>query len=80
MKVTVNVDTAAFAAAVGQNAAVNVTVGCLLDLEDLAVPGVPGKRTVKREQAALSTRGGSAHDPQMSTAPSRCGWSPRASR
>ncbi|GAA1069741.1 hypothetical protein GCM10009641_88340 [Mycobacterium cookii] len=47
VKVTVHVDTDAFTAAVGQNAAVHVTVGCLLDLEGLAVPGVPGKRTIE---------------------------------
>lgn len=55
-RVTVQVDTDAFTAAVGQNAAVHVTVGCLLDLEDLAVPGVPGKRTVQaRASSPLDT-------------------------
>jgi Flp pilus assembly protein TadG len=56
VRVTVQVDTDAFTAAVGQNAAVHVTVGCLLDLEDLAVPGVPGKRTVEaRASSSLDT-------------------------
>jgi Flp pilus assembly protein TadG len=47
VKVTVQVDTDAFTAAVGQNAAVYVTVGCVVDLEDLAMPGVPGTRTIQ---------------------------------
>ena len=55
-KVTVQVDTDAFTAAVGQNAAVHVTVECILDLDDLAVPGVPGKHTVQaRASSSLDT-------------------------
>jgi Flp pilus assembly protein TadG len=56
VRVTVQVDTDAFTAPVGQNAAVQVTVRCLLDLEDLAVPGVPGRRTVEaRASSSLDT-------------------------
>lgn len=45
--VNVIIDTAGFRALVGGSAVVTVTVECLLDLSDLAVPGVPGKRKVK---------------------------------
>ena len=56
VKVTVQVDTDVFTAALGQHGAVHVTVGCLLDLEDLAVPGVPGKRTIQaRASSSLDT-------------------------
>jgi Flp pilus assembly protein TadG len=56
VKVTVHVDADAFTAAVGQNAAVHVTVRCVLDVEDLAVPGVPGRRTVDaRASSSLDT-------------------------
>jgi Flp pilus assembly protein TadG len=56
VRVTVQVDADAFTVAVGQNAAVHVTVGCLLDLEDLAVPGVPGRRSVEaRASSSLDT-------------------------
>lgn len=43
---TVTVDTAAFAAPVGQPATVSATVTCPVRLSDLAVPGLPGTRTV----------------------------------
>lgn len=43
----VAVDAAGFAVAVGQDAAVAVTVSCRLDLGDLSVPGVPGSRTLR---------------------------------
>jgi Flp pilus assembly protein TadG len=56
VRVTVQVDADAFTAAVGQNAAVHVTVRCLLDLKHLAVPGVPGRRTVEaRASSSLDT-------------------------
>lgn len=43
---TVTVDTAAFAAPPGQPATVTATVTCPVRLSDLAVPGLPGTRTV----------------------------------
>jgi Flp pilus assembly protein TadG len=52
VKVTVDVDIHAFNARVGQNATVHVTVNCLLDLADLALPGVPGKRTVQAKASS----------------------------
>lgn len=42
----VEVDAAGFGAPVGTPAAVTATVSCVVDLADLAVPGVPGTRTV----------------------------------
>jgi Flp pilus assembly protein TadG len=43
-RVGVRVDTTAFAKQPGQPGSVRVTVSCLLDLADLAVPGIPGSR------------------------------------
>jgi len=43
---TVTVDTTAFAVPVGQPATVSATVTCPVRLSDLAVPGLPGTRTV----------------------------------
>jgi Flp pilus assembly protein TadG len=43
---TVDVTTAAFAVAVGQPAQVGATVTCQVALADLALPGLPGTRTV----------------------------------
>ena len=42
----VEVDAAGFGAPVGTPAKVTATVSCVVDLADLAVPGVPGTRTV----------------------------------
>jgi Flp pilus assembly protein TadG len=42
----VHVDTRGFTAPVGQPATVTATVSCAVNLSDLAVPGVPGSRTV----------------------------------
>lgn len=47
LSVDVEVDTSGFGAPLGQDATVEVTVVCRLDLADLAVPGVPGTRTVR---------------------------------
>ncbi|GAB2446818.1 pilus assembly protein [Nocardioides hungaricus] len=47
LTVTVTVDVSDFAKPVGQTGAVSATVGCLLDLGDLSVPGVPGSRLIK---------------------------------
>lgn len=46
VRIDVDVDTHEFDRAVGEPAQVEVTVACLLDLSDLAVPGVPGTRTI----------------------------------
>lgn len=42
----VHVDTTGFAAPVGTPAKVTASVSCVVDLADLAVPGVPGTRTI----------------------------------
>lgn len=42
----VTVDTTGFASPAGTPATVTATVTCVVDLADLAVPGVPGTRTV----------------------------------
>lgn len=47
LDVDVSVDTSQFRRAVGEIAAVSVTVRCRLDLSDLSVPGVPGNRLIK---------------------------------
>jgi Flp pilus assembly protein TadG len=44
--VTSSVDVRGFAVAVGSPASVTVTVRCAVPLGDLAVPGMPGQRTV----------------------------------
>ncbi|HEY9564852.1 MAG TPA: TadE family protein [Nocardioides sp.] len=46
VRVDVDVDTQQFSRNVGEQAQVEVTVSCLLDLADLSVPGVPGTRTI----------------------------------
>lgn len=43
---SVDVDAAGFAAALGEPATVTVTVSCTVALSDLAVPGLPGSRTM----------------------------------
>lgn len=47
LRVQVSIDTSDFADQVGTPGSVEVTVACQLDLADLAVPGVPGSRTVE---------------------------------
>ena len=47
LAIDVAVDTDGFQTAVGKDATVAVTVTCRLDLTDLAVPGVPGSRTLR---------------------------------
>lgn len=47
LSIDVAVDANGFRTPVGQDATVVVTVTCRLDLSDLAVPGVPGSRTVR---------------------------------
>ena len=42
----VDVDTSGFAAPVGTPAKVTATVTCVADLSDLAIPGLPGRRTI----------------------------------
>ena len=45
-QITVRVDTEGFAAPAGTPAAVTVDVACTVDLSDVAVPGLPGSRTL----------------------------------
>lgn len=47
LSVNVVINVSDFAKPVGQPGAVAATVQCLLDLDDLSVPGVPGSRLVK---------------------------------
>jgi len=42
----VAVDTAGFAVPVGQPATVSVTVTCVADFSDVAIPGMPGSTTI----------------------------------
>ncbi|SHN42706.1 TadE family protein [Cryptosporangium aurantiacum] len=44
--VTITVDTGQFARPVGQPAAVTATVSCSVAFSDIAVPGMPGNRTL----------------------------------
>ena len=46
-RITVEVDVSGFATRVGEPGSVDVTVTCRVDLSDLAVPGVPGARTIR---------------------------------
>lgn len=46
------VDTAGFGAPVGTPAKVTATVRCVVDLSDLALPGLPGSRTVTATMAS----------------------------
>ena len=43
---SVDVDAAGFSAGLGEPATVTVTVSCTVPLSDLAVPGLPGSRTM----------------------------------
>ena len=44
--VTVSVDTSGFSVPVGQPATVRVTVSCVAELRDVALPGMPGSTTL----------------------------------
>ncbi|GAA3387615.1 TadE family protein [Cryptosporangium minutisporangium] len=44
--VTITVDTSQFGRPVGQAAAVTATVSCSVAFSDIAVPGMPGNRTI----------------------------------
>ena len=46
ISVQVSIDSSDFAKPVGTSGSVEVTVSCQLNLADLAVPGVPGSRSV----------------------------------
>lgn len=46
---TIDVDTSGFAVQVGQPASVVVTISCVVQMDDLVVPGLPGSRTVTAE-------------------------------
>lgn len=43
---TVTIDTAGFSARVGQDGTVTATVTCTVSMADLAIPGLPGVRTI----------------------------------
>jgi Flp pilus assembly protein TadG len=43
---SVAVDTSQFSVPIGQPATVRATVTCVVDLSDLAIPGLPGSRTL----------------------------------
>jgi Flp pilus assembly protein TadG len=47
LSIDVAVDAGGFQAAIGQDAAVTVTITCRLDLSDVAVPGLPGSRILR---------------------------------
>lgn len=46
VNIDVTVDTSGFAAPVGTNAAVTVTVSCTVSVANLAIPGLPGAHTM----------------------------------
>lgn len=46
VRAAIDVNTAGFAIPVGQPASVSASVACTVSLSDLAVPGVPGQRTL----------------------------------
>lgn len=50
---TVTVDTAGFAVPVGQPAHVAVDVACTVSFGDLAIPGLPGQRTLTGHAASV---------------------------
>lgn len=52
----VAVDTSAFNSAPGESGAITVTVTCPVPLGDLAVPGLPGTRTVTGEGSSVLDR------------------------
>ncbi|NUU15820.1 pilus assembly protein TadE [Cellulomonas humilata] len=43
---TVDVDTSGFSTRIGQDGIVTATVSCTVSIADLAVPGLPGARTI----------------------------------
>lgn len=49
---TVAVDTGGFAAPLGQPAVVRVQVTCTVSMTDLAIPGLPGSRTMTADAAS----------------------------
>ena len=51
-EVTSRVDTSGFGLAIGRPASVSVEVTCAVPLRDLAVPGMPGTRTVAARAAS----------------------------
>lgn len=52
----VAVDTSGFSARIGQDAVVTATVSCTVPLADLAVPGLPGARTVTAQATSTLDR------------------------
>ncbi len=49
----IDLDTSGLAKPVGQPGTVTATVTCTIDLRDLAVPGVPGQRTISATMSAV---------------------------
>jgi Flp pilus assembly protein TadG len=54
--VTVDLDLSAFAQPVGTSGAVRATVSCLVGLEGLGVPGVPGQRRLEGTATSVIDR------------------------
>ncbi len=52
LRMTISVDTSGFGAPVGTPASVRATVTCVVNLSDMAVPGVPGTRTVSASMSS----------------------------
>ncbi|SDP61028.1 TadE-like protein [Pedococcus dokdonensis] len=52
LRMTISVDTSGFGSPVGTPASVRATVTCVVNLSDLAVPGVPGTRTVSASMSS----------------------------
>lgn len=53
---SVTVDTAGFASAVGTPAQVTARVACTVQLRDLSIPGMPGSRLLTAETASVLDR------------------------
>ncbi len=49
----IDLDTSGLTKPVGQPGTVTATVTCTIDLRDLAVPGVPGQRTISATMSAV---------------------------
>lgn len=51
---TVTVDMAGFAAQVGEHATVTAAISCTANLSDIGIPGLPGAKTCRSTQRAVS--------------------------
>ena len=52
LRMSISLDTSGFASPVGTPASVRATVTCVVNLSDLAVPGVPGTRIVSASMSS----------------------------